>query len=30
MTFRREHVDLYVDALDEVLSLPELRSAVQS
>lgn len=30
MTFRREHVDLYVDVLDEVLSLPELRSAVQS
>ncbi|HSX99980.1 MAG TPA: aminotransferase class III-fold pyridoxal phosphate-dependent enzyme, partial [Streptomyces sp.] len=30
MTFRREHVDLYVDVLDEVLSLPELRSAVPS
>jgi 4-aminobutyrate aminotransferase-like enzyme len=29
MTFRRAHVDLYVDVLDEVLSLPELRSAVQ-
>ncbi|MFJ7045607.1 aminotransferase class III-fold pyridoxal phosphate-dependent enzyme [Streptomyces sp. NPDC101112] len=30
MTFRPEHVDLYVDTLDEVLSLPELRSAIQS
>ncbi|GAA2410534.1 aminotransferase class III-fold pyridoxal phosphate-dependent enzyme [Actinomadura vinacea] len=29
MTFRREHADLYVEALDEVLSLPELSARHQ-
>ena len=29
MTFRRDHVDIYVDVLDDVLSMPELHSKTE-